>query len=474
MGVTTLVINDYLKGDVLPPIFLSFRSAGYAEEQTHFDPLKGLRTYGPYKPTDVKVIHLLPREWIEKGLLSEEMSESIEEEVKRILSSLLEKSGRKVEVKRVEIDNITPLVTDKENVRKEIFSKISDGENVVLSFIPRLSLSKEVSTQLYYRMKVLGIREQKPWFVTQAYSERTLNAIQNEDYFPLYNLALNIFTKAGGIPWVLSSSYRLDYDVVIGVAWSIKRIKESKSTGPSIKYYGVTHIFDERGVWRNFASFACKAKTESLLNSLVESVLKVMETQTQLVSSGKRSAKVLLMLREKPKENAIEDFSKMLNERLSKELGLSLSVDVARIFEGSPIRVYSGKYDHRLPPKGLFFEISSKRAILITTGTLKGEEYAGIGTPKTIGVDVLYTSDNKSNALWRSVRAAFAFTAINWRNLFGSLRLPTPIHYSRIMADLLLRLPEEDVREAFISLEGKTEEVFILEPKKFKERPWFI
>ena len=186
---------------------------------------------------------------------------------------------KEAEWEKVEIDEVASLTSeDPEKVHKkeEEVSKVINKENcIVLTFIPPLFMGTRHGSLLYSKMKILGLKG-KNKFIVQCYSKPALYALEEEEKskFIFTNLALNIFAKSGGIPWILSSSYKLDYNLVMGAAWSIKTITGG-TTGPSIKYYGVTHIFDERGTWKNFVTYACRARIQDLLNSIVGSLKEI-------------------------------------------------------------------------------------------------------------------------------------------------------------------------------------------------------
>jgi argonaute-like protein implicated in RNA metabolism and viral defense len=476
MGVKFVRTGGYLIGSVLPEVLLSFRSMPYGDEHAHYDPYLGLRLYGPYRPTKVKIIHLISKEWINRGMLTQNVAEYFEQVLKNHLGHLFEKDIREVELKRVDVNEITSLISEEqEKVREkeeELSETINEENCVVLTFIPPLLKVTRQGSLLYSRLKILGLKSRKRKFVVQCYSQRVLNALNQgeEGKFVLSNLALNIFAKSGGIPWILSSSYKLDYNIVVGVAWSIKRVT-SKSTGPTIKYYGVTHIFDERGAWKNFVTFACRPRTQDLLSSIVGSLREIVLDS----KFDEKESKILLLLRERPRREVMEKFLKTLKTNINTS-----RVDVVRVSEGAPLRVYNPYLDNYLPPRGLFFELSDDRACMVTTGMYKGK-YVGIGTPRTIRIELLHTTEEKKKAALRgAVKACYALTAMNWRSLFGSLRLPTPIHYAKLMAQLLRICLEDDINEAFDFEHKKLKttdvevEWNLLKPRAFRDRPWFI
>ncbi|UNQ73580.1 Piwi domain-containing protein [Infirmifilum sp. NZ] len=453
--------RPYLKGGELPEVLLSFRKAPLALEQATYDPYEGLRYYGPYRAADVKILHLMT-EVAEPHRLSVVL-ENLEEQIRSFLEELLEKDKAKVKIEREKFSDFLSIASESANNRREFMKKIEDitkkyKEYIVLTYLPRYALREEVRSRVYARVKALGLQK---GFISQFYSERLAGMLRsfsrNEDTWSVKakvrNLSLNILAKAGGIPWALYN--KLEYDIVVGMSWSIRRERIS-STGPTTRIYGVVHTFSNAGVFETFRAFACRPKEEALTEAIQKSLDKISEDRP---NSG---GKVLIMTRERLKKK----FLKRLSEHLKTQHGYDL--DVVGVFAHTPIRMYDPRDKVLLAPSGLYFMESDRVAYLITTGKREKAKYTGIGVPRPVKVEVLYHSDQADMTLKRALVAAHALTAMNWRSFWGSLRLPVPVHYALLVAQTLRAMDNEDLENAF-EIDG-----YLYKPKNYVDKPWFL
>jgi len=452
----------YLKGGKLPPVLLSFRKTPLAQEQAKYDPYEGLRSYGPYKAVDVKLLHLVTE--VTEPHLRSGVLDNLETQIESFLGECLEKDRAEVKIEREKFSNILRIASDNVEERKKVTEELariieSYEDYVLLTYLPRLPLEEEVRSRVYARVKALGLQR---GFVSQFYSETITDALRasarKEDsggvQAKVRNLSLNLLAKAGGIPWALYN--KLEYDIIVGVSWSFKRERAS-ATGPTTRIYGVVHTFSNFGVFETFRAFACKSEEEALTGAIQESLDKISEER----SKGGR--KVLIMTRKPLKKKFLKGLSKHLDTRYGYDL------DIVGIFSHLPIRMYDPRDSALLAPSGLYFMESNRAAYLVTTGRRWEAKYTGIGVPKPVKVELLYYSGQANMTLKRALVAAHALTAMNWRSFWGSLRLPVPVYYALLVAQTLRAMDDEDLENAF-EIGGK----YVYEPRKNKDRPWFL
>ena len=457
--------KKWLKGFALREPLLAFAPSLLGREQVDYDPLNGLRKYGPYKDVDVQILHVIPREYS----MSREEVMALNEQLQKIMGHFLKETRREVKVENLEISSIVSSGFDA-RINDEILSSVEGKKDyVILVPLPERILGKAKAQRIYAQLKALGLEN---GFVTQMYAEKTIESIRSlihtrtqfeireiERRSPiLLNLALNIFAKAGGKPWALSD--RLEYDFVVGLGWSVKRIKPELSTGPNIKYYGVVHTFNNVGTWETFDAFSCEAKEEELSTALSESLDYIIADKLKI--KMERRGRILILTRENLGPRAMGRLSKFCDS-------LGYDLDIAMVSSTKPTRIYviSNSY---LIPRGLGFLISEEEAYIATTGEARGR-YTGIGVPQPILIRLLSSTSKtreKTEILERIVRAVYSFTVMNWRSLWGTLRLPTPIHYSKLVADVFARITLGDINMLF----GKRETLMVHE--NIRDIPWFI
>ena len=456
----------WLKGGMLEPVQLAFRRSLYGREQAA-DPISGLRRYGPYEPVDVKILHIIPREWRE--FLPDELISVLEGQLDRILFSFLRMVSKRVKFERIYVNSVKDVIfgskADQKKVIEDLLSVIYPRrDSVVLIPLLKSKLGEFRCQKIYAKLKAIGLKEE---FVTQMYTdEKTLNSVKSLVGWSssgsrgfgdaiLYNLALNVMAKAGGKPWALYNE--LDYNVVIGLSWSVKRTIENISTGPTTKYYGVVHTFDNVGTWETFDAFVCETREDTLARALSEAISEIMEQRRY------RGGRILIMTREQIKRRLISELSDICSQH-------SFRLDIAMVGDAKSVRLYNTADPMYLAPRGLYFIASSNRAFLINTGRYKGGKYLGIGVPHSVSVKLIYTSDQERyEALRRVLYAVYALTLMNWRSLWGMLRLPTPIHYSKLVARFFALLSSEDIQASFVKVRN-----YIYRSEKLRDRLWFL
>jgi len=462
------MVRPALKCNILQPVPLAFRKPPYGKEQMHYDPAVGLRMYGPYKAVDVKILSI-------RNLQFEyppELFEALNTLIESILGEYLRKAGAKVKIDTAEYSNYGDLISDdRDKARKAVVDlcSIIDKDSVVLTYLPRYKLGEYNRRRIYAKIKALGLQN---GFVSQLYSESILNAVRKlvkrgEDSeleganAKLRNLSLNILAKAGGIPWALYNE--LEYDIIVGLSWSIRRSQSSVA-----KSYGVVHTFSRIGVWETFRALVCEFKDQDLKERIiVEAITEGLDhiAKVDLPRERPKYKRILILVTELLKE----EHTRSLAEHVKNEYGYS--IDIVMVSSYTPIRVYDPNVTTYLAPSGLYFLVSDDTAYVVTTGRRQDMRYFGIGVPKPIRIKLFYTSDldDKVKALIRAVKASYALTAMNWRSFWGSLRVPTPIHYSRLVAQTFLLMDEKDIANAF-SQHGK----YLYRPQRFEDRPWFL
>jgi len=466
MGVTMVQIGDslWIRGGILEPVLLSFGKL-YEQEQASLDPLYGLKEYGPYRPVDIKILHLIPKEW--KSQISDEIIEIFEQQIQDILRRFLSRKNHTVSIERESITEISSFrASDPDKKIYEELINIAKGcrDNCVI-VIPLLKnvVGHSVGDRIYATIKRIGLKE---GFVTQIYTDlNVINPIKRvlmkkqalslkSWNAVLLNLSLNILAKGGGIPWALHDN--VEYDIVLGISWGIRRLTES-ATGPTSKCYGIVHTFSNIGIWENFNAFASETKEESILMAL-KTILEEILPQNGKTELGRR---ILILTREKLKRSF---YQKLFNKILSREDKL----DVVFISSSPNIRLYS-ILDSYIAPRGLYTIFSNDEAVLVTTGITYQEKYYGMGVPKPIEIIRLFSTDN--TPITKIVQAVFFFTAMSWRTFWGKLRLPTPIYYSKLVANLFSNLNTLEIDESFYVYK-----TYIYKPysENIRDKPWFL
>ena len=127
------------------------------------------------------------------------------------------------------------------------FARRSDPRkiDVVLVYIPKTG--RYFTNTPYYRAKALLASE---GFASQMITDFTFFNLK----WSYLNLASAIFSKAGGIPWVLESEMK-NVDILLGVSIS-NILSEKHRAGTGKRYIGYVNVFDSYGKWMFFEGTA--------------------------------------------------------------------------------------------------------------------------------------------------------------------------------------------------------------------------
>ncbi len=452
----------YMVAGVLPRVPLSFRRL-YGREQVSYRPYFGLKSYGPYKGVDVNIIHLVPSD---DHLITEygNIFNFVQESVQKILSDVLSMSGNtvRIEKRQVTYSDLTELRME---AIREIVEEFEGGiTNNTVVLIPLLSKAIDNPDKFYAKLKAYGLRYN---IITQVYSDSgiirllrssLLTQQTRQNITPaLLNLALNIFAKAGGVPWTLYNA--TPYDLTIGISWGVRKVYE-KITGPTVKIYGVVSVFDNFGNWEYMDAFLCRTKKDEL----VKAIKTVIDECVSSTSTNRDYRKVLILTREPFKHELIKGFILELIRR-------GIFVDVAIVSVMDPIRLYNIDSENYLPDKGVYCIVSNNQAYLATTGVYM-RKYYGMGTPRPIKVTLQMSSSGKPKETLRDVLFTIhSLTFLSWRSFWGQIRLPVPLYYSSILSRLMRMLDSEDIENSFI-----IHREYLLRPpnSEIRERLWFL
>lgn len=101
---------------------------------------------------------------------------------------------------------------------------------------------KDQKNNPYYRVKAYLLSHSIPVQVLQENRTRNSNGLE----FILAPLALQMYSKMGGIPWVLPSSNDVDWEIIVGVSHTYLRSSHYKG-GDSKRIVGLTTFFSSDG-----------------------------------------------------------------------------------------------------------------------------------------------------------------------------------------------------------------------------------
>jgi len=278
---------------------------------------------------------------------------------------------------------------------------------------------------------------------TQFIKESNLNL----GWYPLHIFGLSIFTKAGGTPWMIDSSFFDIADCYIGQAFSKLSIIENMS---SKFFVGAADIFNNYGEYISFALHQGSVDKEITGLNVDRNFMKELTHKAVLRYYDKNKFY--------PEKLLIHRSNKFIKEEIEGVIDVLKEIDIKKCYlvhvqHNNLYRSYDETLQYQIR-RGTYFKISPNEIILFPTGFLDQEnKYHAMGTPKSVQLNIkLLTNDGiiinqiSNSDIYKIVKNFLGFTRLRWNSLSTTLREPLTIHASRKMAEWL--------KEGYSNLEG--------------------
>ncbi|MEO0519217.1 MAG: Piwi domain-containing protein [Cyanobacteria bacterium P01_A01_bin.116] len=291
----------------------------------------------------------------------------------------------------------------------------------------------------YLTTKVAFLSEQIP---TQKFKIETIDVADSQLCYVLNSIALAMYAKLGGIPWLIESNRVITHELVFGLGSAI--ISKGR-LGQKEQVVGITTVFagDGNYMLSNLSTAVPMSEYKAaLLDSLRETVIKVKHAMNWEVGSRVR----LIFHAFKPMKNNEADAVKQLMEELGE---YDVEYAFVHIVNQHPYILFDeaqpGIYDWETkkngkgefaPERKLFFRLSKHEVLLCLTGA-KEVKRPQDGIPSPVLLRLHHSSTFKDTTYL--ARQVYTFSCHSWRS-FMPASMPMTIEYSQLIAKMLGQL----------------------------------
>ena len=272
----------------------------------------------------------------------------------------------------------------------------------------------------------------------------TAELLQNDREFgwSVANIALAVFAKLGGIPWVVESP-AVDKDLIIGVGRA-----DIRDQADLRRIFGYALSFTSNGVYRQTWSFTPAADEQTYLDRLEEAIR---DALTSARDTDEPFQRLVIHL---GKKTGWKEASAA--KRAMASANISLPVALLRLDDSSLYDIADGRADTLAPPKGIAVRLGSRQILLQTEGLTP------TGVPNgPLLLELDERSDVGPETLDDLASQAFRLAHANWRG-FNARSQPVTLVYGELLARLV----------------GYLEEVATWDPtllrNDLRDRPWFL
>jgi hypothetical protein len=293
------------------------------------------------------------------------------------------------------------------------------------------------ASSTYYYLKYNFVRNDIP---LQVINYRKLGD-KNSLKWSTSNIALAIFSKLGGIPWLVKPSKK--NCLILGIGSAHKYNDQTKEV---IKYFAYTVCLDSSGLYKSLEVLAEEEDKHNYLDKLKENIVALLNTE-----QFNNYQSCVLHLPFKIKREEINALTQALTDIKHIEF-VVIKVNTDNKFFG-----YSS-HNTYVPYESDFIRLSSNQYLVWFEGLQLGKEVVDKRLSNPVHIQFL-NSNNLSNIEERDyLQDVLNLSGANWRG-FNAKSIPISIYYSQIIANYI---------KSFEDLAGYNESSLS------NERPWFL
>lgn len=425
------------------PVFqLNKKEYIFSNKSTANSQFQGIRNYGPLQKIDKEILFVFIFEDRFKSFANElylsltgKSNPGTFPGFEQMFGVVLNTSN----VKQIKIEGFSSeqLLSIVDKVKA--YQEAEPNRKVIGIYIEDYATDTEdiVASNHYYFMKYNFIKNNLP---LQVVNYRKLSE-KNSLKWSTSNVALAMFAKMGGIPWVVKPSN--NNCLILGVGSSHKRNEE---TGEITKYFAYTVCLDSSGLYKTLEVLADETSETNYLQKLKSNLIK-------LLKDGRMSdyKTCVLHLPFKIKQNEISAISEAIKQIDDIEF-VAIKVNLDNKYFG-----YSF-HNTFVPYESSFVKLSRSEYLVWFEGLLYGKEVVDKRLANPVHIQFLNLGNQKGFDERKYLQDVLNLSGANWRG-FNAKSIPISIYYSQIIAKY---------SEAFEKIEGYEENSIS------NDKPWFL
>jgi argonaute-like protein implicated in RNA metabolism and viral defense len=405
----------------------------------------GLRTYGPYDK-DKPLIRLALIYPMDKKNAVQGLIQGLNNGTPVIPGGMPRFFRCKLDIVK-EFTTNTTAIDEYEKVATSFIKSVNYKDvDTILVYIPRTP-KYSTNTPYYYLKSIFTSHG----FPTQMITEYTFQNLK----WSYLNLASAIFSKAGGIPWVLASEIK-NTDMILGISVS-NIVAYKRRAGGHPRFVGCANVFDNYGKWMFFEGTAKlfeedRSSRYDQLKELIEGCVRKFEAIKKKLPKN-----IVIHYFKKFGRKEIEATKQILNDIVG-----DYNLACVSINSSHPYRLYDKSTSDGSFPRGSYVYLRNNECLLSTTGETPIARLR-MGTPRLLQIRLRFMNNNFLT-MDDIVYQVFSLTKLNWATSMPMIREPVTLVFSREIAYLTAAMSEQEWR-GVATLE--------INPT-LNSKPWFI
>lgn len=302
----------------------------------------------------------------------------------------------------------------------ESAEQIKEGCGDDLPFaIVALPREADNDDQIYWNVKASFLRA---GIHSQLIQRNTISSPKTFEY-SLPNLALNIFAKCGGTPWL--SKTEGEPALVVGISQAIQKDED----GNVSRVFGYAVVTDTSGAFHGMKFLADSNKATDYGKAIIDRLQQLLEESKSNYNRCVLHASFALR---KDEVKAIQDAARKVSEKNFKVVAVQLS-------DSKKWTGFDTEDPLMVPANGTLVQLSYRESLAWLVSTAHG---VNSGRPnRPVFAKRLFPVKSTEEVLTQSLREASGLSGLSWRN-FGETSLPVTIIYAKRIARALAKCPQ--------------------------------
>lgn len=283
------------------------------------------------------------------------------------------------------------------------------------------------NSEIYYQAKFGTLKIGLPLQVVSS------QLIRRRDQFKwsVSNIALQVFTKLGGLPWKVRPAH--DKCLIIGLG------QAHRMSGKNIlRYFAYCVATDSSGLYKKIAVLGDSAARRDYITELKNSLVRELTEAT-----AEKYTDCTIHVPFRLKQDEMKALEEALNEAQQAERGMKFTV--LKVNEKHRFFGYANN-NSRVPIEGSVAYISNHAALLWFEGLRSPNDIIGKRVSGPMHVEFLWPRDSVEPEMrTEHLQDLFNLSGTNWRG-FNARSTPISIYYCRLIAKFLAEFPDEAAR----------------------------
>ncbi|UIO95442.1 hypothetical protein LYZ41_14690 [Elizabethkingia miricola] len=431
------------RGLIETPVFqLNKKEYIFSNKSTANSQFQGIRNYGPLQKIDKEVIFAFIFEERFKSFANELFLSLTGKSNPGTFPGFEQMFGVKISTNNVKKISIEGFSNEELLKIVDTVKTLQDSEpnkKIIGIYIEDYAIDVEdnAASNHYYYLKYNFIKNN---LALQVVNYRKLGE-RNSLKWSTSNVALAMFAKMGGIPWVVKPSN--NNCLILGVGSSHKRDVE---TGLITKYFAYTVCLDSSGLYKTLEVLADETTEANYLENLKNNLVKILNDGRM---ENYKTCVLHLPFKIKHKEiSAISEAIQQIN-----------NIDFVAIKVNLDNKYFGYSFHNTLVPyESSFVKLSRSEYLVWFEGLLYGKEVVDKRLSNPVHIQFLNLDNSKGFDERKYLQDVLNLSGANWRG-FNAKSIPISIYYSQIIAKYT---------EAFEMIDGYEENSIS------NDKPWFL